>query len=98
MSLDQSSAARQTGPIGYAGHMTAAIGVVAILAVALLKILGILGRLPGCINQPIVAVGSGEVSATGAIGVTEVTTFQPARPPLRWSSEAKRWAIANGSL
>jgi catechol 2,3-dioxygenase-like lactoylglutathione lyase family enzyme len=27
VSLDQSSAARQTGPIGYAGHMTAAIGV-----------------------------------------------------------------------
>ena len=27
MSLDQSSAAEQTGPIGYAGHMTAAIGV-----------------------------------------------------------------------
>jgi catechol 2,3-dioxygenase-like lactoylglutathione lyase family enzyme len=27
MSLDQSSASQQTGPIAYAGHMTAAIGV-----------------------------------------------------------------------
>jgi catechol 2,3-dioxygenase-like lactoylglutathione lyase family enzyme len=27
VSLDQSSAAQQTGPIAYAGHMTAAIGV-----------------------------------------------------------------------
>jgi catechol 2,3-dioxygenase-like lactoylglutathione lyase family enzyme len=27
VSLDQSSAAQPTGPIGYAGHMTAAIGV-----------------------------------------------------------------------